>query len=538
MDKFYRLLLLSIFAALCVSHVKAQWNENLSENLLISQSEYGALDLVQVGKTGDDKIFIAWLSWENQNGYVKLQLLDKEGNALFPEGGIYVSKQPTTTWSSGYGFAVTQDGCAVIVNSDVRNSHWQPYAYKVSQTGEQLWGEAGIPLLKENEGDGLNPHVCITKSNNILVGFQNIKGAQIDVKIMKLQGSGAWAWGGSITLSGANGIFDMVPSGTDGMIVSYYEASTGNYLAMKYTANGEEAWDEKVLVDASGSVKTTAEPSVITDGADGMITGWRYAISQFAVAGKAQRIDANGKKHFGDEGILLDELPIINTDLSQKYLYTAYAVGPKEEKTITVAQYDEKGDLKWYNEEVSSEIAYQFAIYGIVPLPDGVVIVYRNASVYNEATVEYTKLDLKGNVVESNVIISDAVGDKGRGGLTILPDQFVVIWSDNKSSVFAQNVKMDTGSSLTNVYRNEKKDFTIYSEGEKTFAIRLMMDAPAMANLSIIDLQGKVVRNLGTTLFNEGINEHSYRVPTLPAGIYMLRVCASESNYCGKLTIN
>lgn len=538
MDKFYRLMLLLIFAALCVSDVEAQWNEDRSENLLISKSEYGALDLVQVGKTADDKIFISWLSWENQNGFIKLQLLDKYGNALLPEGGMYVSKQPTPTWSSGYGFAITQDGCAVIVNSDTRNSHWQPYAYKISQTGEQLWGEAGIPLLKENEGDGLNPHICITKSNNVLVGFQNIKGAQIDVKIMKLQESGTLAWGGWISLSGANGIFDMVPSGSDGMIVSYFEASTSNYLAMKYTANGEEAWEDKVPIDDSGLVKTTAEPSVITDGADGIITGWRYAVSQFGVAGKAQRVDAKGKKHFGDEGILLDELPVISTDLQQKSLYTAYSIGPKEGKTISINQYDEKGDLKWHNKDVSSEVANQFAIYGIVPLEDGVVVVYRNASAYNEATVEYTKLDLKGKVVESNVVISDAAGDKGRGGLAILPDQFVVIWPDNASSIFAQNVKMNTGSSIANAYLNDKKDFMIYAEEHKTFTMRLVVGEPAEANLSIIDMQGKSAMDLGKIVLNEGINEHSFIAQALSTGIYMLVVHTTKGNFYGKLVIN
>ena len=57
-------------------------------------------------------------------------------------------------------------------------------------------------MIKENEGDGLNPHVCVTKANNILIGFQNVIGAQIDVKIIKLLENGGTAWGGSIPLSG------------------------------------------------------------------------------------------------------------------------------------------------------------------------------------------------------------------------------------------------------------------------------------------------------------------------------------------------
>ncbi len=539
MDKFYRLLLLLTFAVLCAPDADAQWNDNLSENLLISRSEYSALDMVQVGKTSDDKIFIAWLSWENQNGYIKLQLLDKDGNALFQEGGIYVSRQPTPTWSSGYGFAVTGDGCAVIVNSDMRNSHWQPYAYKISQKGEQLWGEAGIPLLKENEGDGLNPHVCITKSNNVLVGFQNMAGSRIEVKILKLRQDGSPAWGGMISLSGANGIFGMVPSGADGMVVAYYEASTSSYLAMKYTGNGEEVWDEKVRIDDSGLVKTTSEPSLVSDGADGIVTGWRYAISQFSVAGKAQWIDSEGNKKFGDEGILTDELPTVGWDVSSKSLYASYALKSGDEKILTAAEYDEKGNMKWYTDEVSSMPANQFAVYGLIPVSDGVLVVYRNNYKYNEATVEYTKLDLAGKIVKSNVTVSDASGDKGRGGVVAMADQFVVVWSDNALSVYAQNVKEDIGASIEQTSAKETELIKLsYVPEENTFVLRTHLDKPTKGIVSLLDASGKQVADWGKVVLEEGVREYSYPVRGISAGVYMLLVHTSEFSFCGKLVID
>lgn len=539
MDKFYRAMLLVLFTFLGMLNASAQWNENLSENLLISKSGFGALDLVQVGKTSDDKIFISWLSWENENGYIKLQLLDKDGKALLQEGGMYVSKQPTPTWSSGYGFAVTEDGCAVIVNCDTRNSQWQPYVYKISQTGEQLWGEAGKPLLQENEGTGLNPHVCITKSNNVLVGFQNMVGGRTDVQIMKLQENGSKAWGGSISLSGANGIFNMTPSGADGIIATYYEASTNNYLAMKYTANGEEAWAEKTLIDDSGLVKTTAEPSVISDGADGIITSWRYAVSQFGVAGKVQRVDSQGNKRYEEEGVLLEDLSAICFDPSVKALYTACANRPKDAKNMVLNRYNENGDLEWNVEEISGVVASQFAIYGMVPVADGILVIYRNASTYNQATVEYSKIDFTGEVVQSNVTISDAAGDKGRGGLALLSGQFVIAWSDNALSVFAQNVEIGKGSSITDTHADGKDQFSIrYNPGQKSFTMSLAVDTPANASVSIFDLTGKRVADLGTTVLDGGMNEHTYTVPTLSSGIYLLMLQTSEGTFCGKLIID
>lgn len=539
MDKSYRFVLSVLLVFLCVITAKAQWNKNLSENLLISKSGYGTLDLVRVAKTVDDKIFISWLSWENGNGYIKLQLLDKDGRSLFQEGGIYVSKQPTPTWSTGYGFAVTEDGSVVIVNSDTRNSVWQPYAYKVSQTGEQLWGESGKPLLKKEEGMGVNPHVCITKSDNVLIGFQNTIGNQADLKIVKLGQKGDMAWGGSISLPATNGIVGMAPSGEDGVIVTYYEASTSNYLAMKYTANGEEAWAETVQIDDTGLVKTTVDPFVISDGADGIITSWRYAISQFSVAGKAQKIDAQGKKKYEGDGILLDDLSTLSLDLSGSYLYAAHAVGVDNNKTMALSQFDENGNRTWRADDVSSEVAYQYAIYGLVPVDDGIWVVYRNASVYNKATIQYSKIDVTGKVVESNVVISDADGDKGRGELAVLQDQFAVVWTDNASSVFAQNVEGISGTSITNTYIQDQEHFAVYSHpGQKAFTMQVSLPNPVKAFVSIVDLSGKRIADLGTVALNRGINEYSYTLSPLLSGIYILILRSSEGNFCGKLIID
>ena len=73
MRKLYHLVVPFILAVIFTSNVKAQWNENLSENLLISESGNSNQEMVQIGKTSDEKIFIAWIFWENQNACIKLQ---------------------------------------------------------------------------------------------------------------------------------------------------------------------------------------------------------------------------------------------------------------------------------------------------------------------------------------------------------------------------------------------------------------------------------------------------------------------------------
>ena len=66
----------------------------------------------------------------------------------------------------------------------------------------------------------------------------------------------------------------------------------------------------------------------------------------------------------------------------------------------------------------------------------------------------------------------------------------------------------------------------------------LAVDTPANASVSILDLTGKRVADLGATVLDGGMNEHTYTVPTLSSGIYLLMLQTSEGTFCGKLIID
>ena len=127
--RFTGIFLFGIFFAL---GAPAQWNTDLSSNLLISEEGKSGQDLVSLGETSDGGVYVSWISWENDCYYLKVQLLDKDGRCCFAPGGIYVCKQPTPSWSSGYGYVVTRDDHLVIVSTDLRNGEWQAYVYKSS----------------------------------------------------------------------------------------------------------------------------------------------------------------------------------------------------------------------------------------------------------------------------------------------------------------------------------------------------------------------------------------------------------------------
>lgn len=144
MKNFYKLAILITMLALGPT-ASAAWNSNLSQNLLISEKGMPNQSYTLCAATPQGDMWVSWLSWEGMNAYLKLQLLDKDGNTLLEEGGIYVSKHPTPTWSSGYDLKSTADGDAVIIYCDKRNGQWHAYLYRVGKDGEMKWAKTASP---------------------------------------------------------------------------------------------------------------------------------------------------------------------------------------------------------------------------------------------------------------------------------------------------------------------------------------------------------------------------------------------------------
>jgi hypothetical protein len=76
-----------------------------------------------------------------------LQLLDRNGNKLLEPDGLLVSNQPQTTATFRYDPKSDVVGNALLAFQDERSGAMQCVIYKVSPTGQQLWGANGIPLI-------------------------------------------------------------------------------------------------------------------------------------------------------------------------------------------------------------------------------------------------------------------------------------------------------------------------------------------------------------------------------------------------------
>jgi len=448
-----------------------QWGTDPLSNKQISPDGAIYQDLPLAAATSSGETYISWLSWENENACVKLQLVDVDGNFMLDKDGIYVSTNPTPSWSSGYDITTDADGNAILINSDSRNGMWQAYVYKVSPTGEMLWND-GVAVSDDPQESCLNPKVRVTDAGNIIVAYQSLNGPKNTIKATKLSTTGKKVWGANLEISGTNGLYNLIATTGDSFYISRFDANRGNLDVMRYTANGEEAWETPVTTDL-GSATTSTEPIATATPSGDILIGWRHAIDNFHVDGRLQCIDRQGNTLWSDAKIF-GNLPQACAD-AEGNIYAADAGSTANNLIIT--KFDKTGNEIWQSAPLIPGSSYQISFYGIHAFGNGVVVAYRNARDYNLATVCITHLDPNGVEIESNTAISEMSGDKGRGGFAATPgDNIVVTWGDNGIAkgggiIYAQDFTLKKSASVCSALADRDRLSATYSYGLLTINI-------------------------------------------------------------------
>ena len=94
--------------------------------------------------------------FENVTYDFRLQAYDKDGNKQFTEDpyGKLISNYPNRSWTTCNDYLmVDRDDNAIVSVADCRNSDSKLMSYtiyKVSPTGEMLWGEDGINGIRDD----------------------------------------------------------------------------------------------------------------------------------------------------------------------------------------------------------------------------------------------------------------------------------------------------------------------------------------------------------------------------------------------------
>ena len=259
-------LLLVVAAVLSCMTAMAQWNSNNAENLLAWTD--GSFYSSDMKVATDGKVWLAvhdpFHNDEGQGGVtVALQLIDSLGNFCFDEP-IRVSNYESRSWvSCGQYLFVDRDGNAIVAVYDWRQGadYCEGYTvYKVSQTGEFLWGEDGITLEGENVYDLVaSMSICQLADGSYVFAWQRNQPDNMNhmsIEMQRISPEGEMLWNPEdVRLYDQNTSYQypyVIDGGNNQVIMLYAKGSSQELLARKLDFDGSTVWAEDTKVYNAG----------------------------------------------------------------------------------------------------------------------------------------------------------------------------------------------------------------------------------------------------------------------------------------------
>ncbi len=534
----------------------AQWTADSTENLQICDLA-GEQVLPKIVPTSDCGCFISWFDQRSGDYCVYLQRLDYQGIPQFPDNGILVSDHPQMTWLVDYSMAVDNEDNAVIAFSDIRSAEedLDVSVYKISSTGNFLWGPDGISLSDTSEaGFEPNPVIAVTGENNCIFAW----GKQTSEYFLVMQklspdGTRLWGdWGINITDPEADlSIPVLVPSGEDS-VIAMWRRSTGSYpmtVTHLYTdmfdVNGNGIWgDSPVLIYDSGAITPWNNPGMISDGLGGAVCSWYDApsLSEFNVW--VQHLDIQGNMLYPMNGAQAstnssDRLHMspsagINPATGETWVFWVETNGNQDQWGLYGQMFDSSGDRQWTDSGLeliplgNEQIGFvQTSVdeYGIF------VSYFINSSA---TSFRVFRLNFDGTVIWGPVEISagslggkdDPVSCTGYGGSRIFS------WTDNRidAGIYAQNLKQDgsMGPFMGIDGESSANGFSLSvspnpSSGNASISITSDATSP-YAVLALYDISGRLVDTLYSGELISGENTFSWQSEGSASGIYLVRL--------------
>lgn len=452
------LFLLSLTAA-------AQWSTSPAvNNQICGLAGEQAIPKVAICPNGD--CYICYFSNEGGNYNVRLQRLDAAGNTQWTAGGILVSGHPQETWLTDWDMTADGTGHAILAFNDIRTGNTNVVAYRISPSGNFVWGPDGI-LLSNTTAFNAAPVVRATAAGNIVVAW-----SADNVSIMqKLDPAGNKLWGpAGKTVSSSNRITwpQLLPTGNDDVILKYFDdagmpnAPTRHVFAQRYDPAGTAVWSAPAAISLAGGISAWTQIfPMVSDGNEGFFITWHDDRDNNQRASTfVQHISGTGQVLFAANGVECSSASSMN------HYYPALAV--PQGSTDVYVFWNEMNTLQsqWgiYGQKVDASGAVQWGPTGTVLIPVSATNVYPYAArgtatdvilVYEQyfdainGSIKAMRVSPAGAMVWSPALkdICTVNSQKIHPEVSEFADnQLIVGWEDSRNTdtdIYAQNIQLD-----------------------------------------------------------------------------------------------
>ena len=451
-------LLIIIIVSLAIQ-LTAQWSENPSvNNVIYSNNGNETFSSLQATDANTEMTYIQWFTLESTGMQPRLQLVNNQGIMQWGNNGIVISTHPNSTALYGTALEMSSDGCALIGFSDQRNTTMNPYIYKISQTGEFVWGHDGIRLstleafriyIKPcNDGSAWAAWV----GEKCYMRHINADGS-LDPIITVLQTNEQTSFGHIIVDDNNN-------------VTMAYLLKTGGSFMMptqqikicKYSTDGTQIWSTHNILMQNYTMNFTSEIQLEPDG-----LGGGYVTTTVISNSYHQALMC----HFNADGIPTTSTAGVFPSNESTYYnyYPVISVDPTTHNCIMFFRksdhdenyyYELKGQCFTINGEklwgdsgksLSGSTNYVYPITCASVPEGGAVLIYDNDD-YQPA-LKAMRVDINGNFVWGNgsVDICNVTSTKSPSDVTtgFHNGQLIYSWHDGRTptGLYAQNLKLD-----------------------------------------------------------------------------------------------
>lgn len=192
----------------------------------------------------------------------RLQHFDSDGNPTFDPMGILVSDYNNLSYTVINQYLLTDaDGNAIVAVADSRYSAGKERsytAYKVSPTGQMLWGEDGVPVSDPLKPCTLSAAMSMVEldDHSIVFAWHEYTGqemtAHLHMQRITSDGKAQWDPNTAGVTDVVAGYPHLVPSGDNTFVMVYARTASNILYARKMDFEAESVWGKDVRIYRGG----------------------------------------------------------------------------------------------------------------------------------------------------------------------------------------------------------------------------------------------------------------------------------------------
>ena len=426
---------------------ESSWTTSDKDEIMLDAKGSSGQVQPKVVKTDDGKIVLTWLRPEGGDmdssdfGYhLHLQIFEKNGKAIFGDGGLVVSDKPTLSWTSDYSLALAPNGDILIAYWDVRNDagnkeSLEAYLYRYDQEGKPVWPAEGVKVETEKATTGtssdMSPNFCIS-GQNIYLGVAHYEGESGNYQIFRLKDDGSSAWEHSLKFDGSAAF--LAPA-KDGDIYLIYGTDSFGLAARRIDAGGKDVWSDPVTIEEQpvGSEYYMPEPLMATEEDGTLFLSYRRILDfsgyqvinrllpDGSLMNEAKSCDGSEDHDAGSAEMAVHDSKVLvvwgsNFGLNDYHL--------------TANLFDADGETVWGEDfaglDFGSNEDWGLVPVKVIPQKEGWVVLYGDATGWNSADFIVRKIDSEGKTLWQRQI----------GSENMVANDFAVEYDSSRAYIF------------------------------------------------------------------------------------------------------